>query len=441
MENNLDKYFKEKLEGRQFEMKDAYWQNAQKLLAEDERRRRRAIWFWWGGGAMVLFTVLVFILSLNGNKENIVAENTNSNTGNSIEIKEEKIKEELEKKLLNDKKSSEEKEIKSDDEIQPNEESVARRNNLIEDGFGEVISNNTASKEEVKGEYGVVEENDEIIVVEESKVESKEELKAEAATTEAENIAYENLAEIDVPKPVESLLILVDDFTDSEVDLSDNIKKEKKERWSFGVSAAQLFQAPVESGEKAGIAFRAGFFTRYKWAEKNNLYLLTGLNYQRRTGTFGSSKTAESRNYRFGLELAKNELRPSSLHTLSVPILLGYEKGRHVLEAGFSLDYLTGVWGERGSVERIPDSDPPRRDFVPVESGWISEFGFKKMTGTAQFNYRFRVNTQWSFGVTTNYTLGGILEELDGNIIEGGKVNLAEDDKFYFGLQAAYIIK
>ena len=46
MENNLDKYFKDNLHDRKFEMKEEYWLGAEKLLeAQERRRKRRGIFF------------------------------------------------------------------------------------------------------------------------------------------------------------------------------------------------------------------------------------------------------------------------------------------------------------------------------------------------------------------------------------------------------------
>ena len=60
MENNFDKYFKEKLDNRKFEMKPEYWEGAEALIEADERKgnwRRFIILF----GVLLLAGVGVFI--------------------------------------------------------------------------------------------------------------------------------------------------------------------------------------------------------------------------------------------------------------------------------------------------------------------------------------------------------------------------------------------
>ena len=60
MENKLDKYFRDNLHDRRFEMKEEYWLGAEKLLDEQDRRRKRRVGFWWfgGGSAMVVLMLL-----------------------------------------------------------------------------------------------------------------------------------------------------------------------------------------------------------------------------------------------------------------------------------------------------------------------------------------------------------------------------------------------
>lgn len=72
MENNLDKYFKDKLHEREFDFKDSYWAGAEKLLDAQERRRRRVLLFWWFGGvagAVLLAATFWFLGKNEGQQE------------------------------------------------------------------------------------------------------------------------------------------------------------------------------------------------------------------------------------------------------------------------------------------------------------------------------------------------------------------------------------
>ncbi|MBK9012815.1 MAG: PorT family protein [Saprospiraceae bacterium] len=209
----------------------------------------------------------------------------------------------------------------------------------------------------------------------------------------------------------------------------------KQRKWHLGLVASQLLNARPESGEQTRIGLRAGLVVRYDLP--GNWYMSSGLQYQRRSGTFEATKLAAQRNYRFGLELDTLHLRPNSLHYLSLPVLLGWERSRHQFEAGLLLDFLSGVHGETGSYQKV--GEPPVKRFEQDISGWISTDGYRRFTPTAQFGYRYRAFGKWSLGLTANYTFGGILDKNFEPPLGG--FLLKESDKFYLGFQAVYFIK
>lgn len=460
MQNNLDKYFKENLDHRQFEMKDAYWEQAQKLLEEDEKKRRRRIIGWWSGGIFAVLFLMIgayYFKPYGKSKQQISQElnrnivDTKNNSGESNKAG--NIQEKLESEM------GEKTSLKADAEI------VVR-----EDIFKNVESKNIKKeKQKIDSKKIKASAQDEIVLSENKLIPSREvndkliiefkeelsiqadlneinksEIIVENEPVEVEEIETEKpseLAEIDVPEKIDGLVIFVENKKEEAGLETLQTGKDNEGKMSFGFTAGQFFQATPRSTEQAAVMFQAGAVVKYDLQKEKGIYLLSGLNYQRRTGTFVQSKIAETRNYRFGLELETNMLRPTSAHILSLPILLGKEKKRHAIEAGVSVDNLLGVQGERGSFDRIPDSDPPMRGFVPAESGWIKEDGFKKWTSTAQLNYRFRVNTQWSFGLSANYTFGGILRETNPNLLVDGVFVLKEDDAFLVGLKAMYLFK
>jgi hypothetical protein len=212
---------------------------------------------------------------------------------------------------------------------------------------------------------------------------------------------------------------------------------DKQSPFLIGITAAQLFQPNAKSGEKAILGYQAGLLLQYRL--KGPWHLGTGLLYKYRTGTFDASKSAIGRNYRFGLETDTFVLRPSSLHYISIPLQLLWQKNRHILESGLVLDYLLGVRGEKGQYQRLVEPFV-HRAFVAEEKGWLVEKGYKKFTTAAQLGYRYRVNKQLSFGISANYTFGGILEKQYEQPV-AGQFLLKEADNFYLDLRAVYFIK
>ena len=449
-------------------MKDAYWENAQKLLEENERRRRRTVWWWSGGAGIVLALVAAYFFFVPmGNKNNLTAQKAGAfSDENKIEkklndnIKVEDKNTEKAKQGIFEKKEENGFEIKKEQKTNPSAGLNPGIKNNIKKG-PELTNENTKpgingdhklnQKEPDGGDFEPTATN---MFFEKNKSENKTEgfnLNKKDAETEVETsgdingpenpgVADLELAAVTVPDEIPALRIYVENEEKEGLETSEP-EPFAKRKTSIGISAAQFFQTTPKSDEQSAIVFRGGIFMKYKWSDKNNIYLLSGLNYQRRTGTFERSKLAETKKYSFGLQRDTNMLRPSSVHTVSLPVLLGMEKGRHIIEAGISVDYLTGVRGERGGFGRIPGSDPPAHGFVPVESGWISEDGFKKWTATGQLNYRFRVSTQWSFGLSANYIFGGVLENINPGLPGGNGVELKEDDNFHLGFQAVYILK
>jgi hypothetical protein len=210
----------------------------------------------------------------------------------------------------------------------------------------------------------------------------------------------------------------------------------KNKSISIGVTASQLMLAASPAGGKSIIGFQAGVAVSAN--VKNGWFVASGLQYQRRTGTFEASKLTETRNYRFGLELASEQLRPSSLHYLQLPVKIGWQKRHHLLEGGFSLNYLAGIRGAKGSIERTGDV-PPKKEFVPSQKGWIAEDGYKKWHVTATAGYCYRVSRQLSFGLSANYVIRGILTK--NYLPPAGNYLLKEDNRFFLSAGAVYFIK
>lgn len=455
MQNDLDKYFRDNLEGRQFELKEAYWQQAQQLLADDERRRRRKAWFWWSGGAMVLLLVLAFFL---------LGEDSLRQNG---AVAEQGIQLENATTQSNDVSQKEDKNAKDEFLEKPDNQEVVGRNDLSEEdvtaakssaisgsgtpstagaGLRTVPTNDRTlsdSTAQTEGGYRTKSGTSEGVTSSTSETmggsdETEGNSLSENTDAPSETLLDDDtrIANTEAPDLLEVPQIFADGYFEDEPQVAE--QELPRQPWSLAVEVGQLFQPTLSSSEQSTIGFQTGLMLRYDLSDEHDFYLAAGLRYQRRTGTFDFTKFNENRNYRFGLELDTNLLQPSSLHYLSFPVLVGWERGRHVVEGGASLDYLLGVRGELGSIQRT--GEPPRRIFQASESGWLVEDGYKKMTSTVMLNYRYRVSRQWSFGVSANYTFGGILAAGPNGIFDG-RALLREDDKLYFSACAAYILK
>jgi hypothetical protein len=114
---------------------------------------------------------------------------------------------------------------------------------------------------------------------------------------------------------------------------------------------------------------------------------------------------------------------------------VSYQRFRHIIEAGLAVNYLLGVRGEIGQVERL--DDPPRSEFVAEKTGWLVEDGYRRLPLDLLLGYRYRLHPQLSFGVSAVYTPGGILEKKYS--APAGSRLLVKDDRFYLSVGAAYL--
>ncbi|MEZ4960740.1 MAG: outer membrane beta-barrel protein [Saprospiraceae bacterium] len=461
MDNKIDKYFKEKLHDREFAFQDSYWEGAQKLLDGQERRRRRGLFFWWFGGiaGLVALVAGIWFFTKNDGLQNVPASLVERNEVKSMEGL--SVQENENTASANDPDSIKENipTAISAEKTMANDRNINLANKKSGNMGGSRIKHSFSKKPPIANELGHGKPFDEtpaynsylnnLIKPEKEGNSSMIETDMKELMTEEKNNQAIEIAENEPEEEPENthlfnhldFLDLKQVFVKGEFPrtLTPNETKGKTKKSSplaFCVMAGQMFQLGAKNGEKTIIGYQGGLVLQYK--VKGNWYIGSGLQYKYRTGSFDASKSAIGRNYRFGLETDTFVLRPSSLHYLSLPIQLGWQKGRHVLEAGFAFDYLIGVRGEKGRYERT--SEPPiRREFQAEQKGWLVEDGYNSFNAAAMLGYRYRVNRQLSFGLGANYTFGGILNK--GFEAPVGSFLLEEADKFYLDLRAVYLIK
>ncbi|HFA48389.1 MAG TPA: PorT family protein [Bacteroidetes bacterium] len=434
MENKLDKYFKEHLDNRTFEMKDAYWEQAEAMLDKQEKNKKRGILIWWTGAAAIAALALISILFFinkdtnnpiakeQENKQNIITDKLNEqqpNNTSSPDLKNiektpsptETIKKENKKPAI----ESNNKAIPKPINANPKHTNKTRKSTLS--NFNKINNKNDETKniEQIKN-------------IPANKIAAQKEIKNGKDNLRTKysigNISMLDISILKNKKTIELPLNPDKDYLNNCF---------KPDPFHIAFTASQLFQAAPKTGENIITGFSAGIVFQYDL--NKHIYLSSGINYMRKDGHFNASKTTEKRNYRFGLELENKLLRPTSLHYISAPIMAGWQKRHHLLEGGIYLDYLMGVRGESGNYERIP-GEPPTKEFVPTETGWLVEEGFSKFNISPSIGYRYRVNKQLSFGLSAQYALKRVAEMPSPN-----DFILKENDRFNWRLQAVYILK
>jgi hypothetical protein len=440
MENKLDQYFRENLQDREFEFENSWWQQAEALLESERRRKRRKLAAWWTAGVVALALGVAgwyFLSEKTGVKADPTAtqipaakQDENAVPSDSFEKNEPSQAGNMKDETKQDGKS----EQSFFDQKQTKNQLSNQKKPALRVASGVFKKDKTTIAGDKKSENSTMET---------------------AASHSPANLTPEkntdhNPTDSALPKSdftpkaalrTEDLAALSQLSNPVRGDFLNDLKTGKNvlrgnDRLSIGFTLAQLMQPGASNGEQTILGHRAGLVASYPISK--NWFASTGIQYHRRSGTFEVSKAAEIRRYRFGAEVDSQLLKPSSLHYFSVPVLVGWQRGRHVLETGLLLDYLAGVRGAIGTFEKTTDL-PPRKEFRAKQTGWLVEDGYKKMTATAQLGYRYRVNRQLSFGASANYTTGGILDKNYEPPV--GNFLLKEADQFYLTVQATYFIK
>ncbi len=411
MQHNIDTYFKEKLLHREFELKDAYWQEAEAILDAAKKKKRRGFLLWWLGGAATVAALTLFLMP-NNNSTLILADQSQI----------------VEKELVNafpEKSNLAEGNIAIDEPVRKhNTENSSIKNN---DG-GRAIAASKGLAQNLLATSAEFSEND---FVEQPKIPN------ETNTTEVDLMPQESLTEkLSTRQAAPDLLAPLLAFVNGDFTAKPQTKNTCYEPspFHFGVSAAQLMQVVPTNGESLVTAVHGGVVFQYDL--NKNWYVSSGVGYLRRDGHFEASKITEMRNYRFGLELMENLLRPTSLHYLEMPLSVGWKKGHNLFEGGICIDYLTGVRGEIGKLEKV-DIERPTKEFVSYKKAWIAEDGFTRWNVSPMVGYRYRVNKELSFGLTAQYNLRPLT---DKKPVLGDYI-LQEDDRFNVRLQAVYLLK
>ncbi len=440
MKNNLDRYFRDNLRDREFEFNDVWWQQAEQLL-DANRRKRRAALAWQGAALLLLAAVLAGWWFLSENPTPVPIENSTQqadakspaghgiskaffqNDQNQASEKPESAstsEDQTKNAILNSKKADNPQESAALTGVSAQKKEQQQQ---VAPPYPTGLKKETSPPENPASNAGnpaAQTENKSHAIVPENFDSTPETARRTKDLTAIPMLA----------SPV------LGDFLKNLNLSSGDLNRSNFSRLAVGFTAAQLMQAGSASGEQLVIGHRAGLVLRYGFSK--NWFVSSGLQYLRRGGTFEVSKAVESRRYRFGVEVDSQLLKPTSLHYASMPVMLGWQRGRHLLETGLQFEYLAGLRGSRGVFEKTTDL-PPRRGFKTQQEGWLVEDGYKKITATVQLGYHYRVNRQLSFGASVNYTPGGILAK--NYAPPTGRFLLKEADKFFITVQSVYFIK
>ncbi|MEZ4776147.1 MAG: outer membrane beta-barrel protein [Bacteroidia bacterium] len=380
----LDDFLREKLEGRSFEFKDAYWDAAEKVILADQAARKKRRWFFLififfltGGGLSSAYYSLTQSGHLHDNEGAQLAENSSATIAqprkhiDHIEIVEEICDESLqvfaEKKTTSRslKKTPYRKKITISGEFHPS-------GNVVLSGEEKAFPHVLAQEETLPGQS-----YQQIF----SSVHAVRPWRNQLLSRMNDSLLYKHTAK-GIPIRRRNYFGLT---------LGNTI--------SPGLRNTQSARAPLSNSPVVGF--------RYAYAITPAVRFQTGLTYQSRGGLQADS-TYRSVAFAFGAETQATTISPQTLHYLEVPLLVDFRlSGRHYVMAGVNVSRLVN---SRSLVTKqliLP--------FDTEDQGTTREWGytqgFKPVDVSVMAGYGYYLNKGVRVGIQGNYGLRDITDE------------------------------
>lgn len=399
MMEQMDEFFKKKMEGRDLPFNEAHWEAAQQLL-DDRDDRRVATWWWRAGLLTVALSVVVFLLLPPYPKLAF----TNSASITKAPVAENKTVEPSQQSNQTPKASSTAKAM-PDTEVVSNAtepETIVSSADRVKKAQGMISS--VKISEPAQRDTQV-----------ESPKSAKALLNGEASsenTPSAESasspVAVQS-QEKDTPErgliaafaliPIRSFEVERNDRNYAS-DLPDSCWPVRK-RWSVQTILGGSLPA---QGSRAGALLGLGA----SWPGRDGLGVYAEGLYRIRPLSALPTQTSLQRNYGFGVTENTFELTANSLHYVDVNAGATYALGRHQLHAGAGATYLVGA---RGQLERAQKVEA-ELDYGPVSAiseGWIAPEGLSRWLFRAQAGYAIEVFPNLQLAGRVQYSITPIL--------------------------------
>ncbi|MCB0854908.1 MAG: PorT family protein [Bacteroidetes bacterium] len=184
--------------------------------------------------------------------------------------------------------------------------------------------------------------------------------------------------------------------------------------------------------ERAAFSQHSLFGVQYAYALRPGTRIKTGLYYQGRGG-LNADTTFKSINYSFGAETEATTISPQKLHYLEVPLLFDtHIKGRHNLELGANLAFLLNASSKvnRQYIRTFDTED------LGTNRQWGYTQGFNKLDWGIIAGYSYYLNRGFRVGLRARYGLNDITNNqffLNQSIDRNLQIRLLlEYDLFHF---------
>lgn len=434
--DKLDQFFKKKLENREFDFQESYWQEAEKLIEQDRRKKRFA--WWWRLSGLVLLLLLVtaglwwylstdrggeqtgqsvegrdsiaYLQEKRDRADSLDYDGEGSGLGNSAinetvsEGRAEKITDGQPMDIGELTKSEVQPDNKNEEQEQFQKVTSGRAERRLERP-GEIPAGEVINKEEV----GLQKEDKKKLL---DTMETAHDKKAIAEEITGEKTAGGRVAQRTWGQ-IGFLPVALGPIGYEPAELvqpgqpgwvEEATLRTAPSRWAIGLHFNAAFYPYANADAERLIGFAGGVNFEYKLSWRYNLE--AALRVRQRTGTFEKVAETSVLYYGFGRSEATFNLLPSSLYYLELPLGVSRAFGVHHLEAGVVTSHLLGV---QGGLKNVLNPEAAQ-GAITEDDGWIDPDGFKKWHWNVYLQYGLHYHRNMAVTLGVYYTLGGLLD-------------------------------
>lgn len=464
-QHKFDDFLKQKLNQRQFEFKDPYWLQAEKLIEDNERDDK------WR------FMILLFaglLLLISGIGIGTYYAHTNSGTSDyPHEISGQNIDHPTISTIISDNSTQEQHNTLSANTNENSDISDTQNNTALSTATEQTIANSTVPNNTISNHNNAnqdtktgLDPNSFSPNYKNTKASSANPKTTLAGTTTSTTMGNENTVKQssssvsvndnpvteDISNPINGeesreanhkpltelqpnqVLDIALQYIPYPISALDNRPQGRKidiplpekadKKLSVGVRGSALLYLSLPNPAQGGIGFTAGLTAKYQITPKWGI-ALDGL-YHVRKHQFANVAASQQVDYSFGRVEETYLLTPSAIHSFEAPLYVAYNFAKkHEAELGLAPTFLYGVKGDLYADNEVSNS------------AWVATDAYRKMHLNLLLGYNYNITNNLSLGIRARYTLGGIINK---DFVYPSGVVPKETDKLYFDLNAKFDI-
>ena len=399
MSNKLDQFFKRKLQDRQFDFDESYWNEMEQMLPQ-KKHSRKTFWMWLGLVALLGSLLSSIWLLPQSKKDNPV--NNNPNIAQKISSKIEhnptstalKPNPDVKTQRINGNQS---KPIQSS---QPKAHSI---NNRISPTKTKHLATTTRKADPKTIPSGTPPFHwSSLPTPKDDQNEGEIQAKQKQDTNNSQNKWATSIATTKVIQhraatyTTEQLDNIAPNLLNSATPFPSvaNIRPMKHRRWQYSIITERQMEANHPK-------WKAGVSLHYQVSPY--LSLASEVKYAFQTGTFRNVLMHSDSTFSFGYIQEDVQIQPKSLHFVDIPIYASLDLGQQSILGGFEFQKLLGVKGDIATYQ-TGQLQPNNRTLSHTKTGWLPTDSFSPLNTYFLLGYEYRLG-RMAIGVRSQYHL------------------------------------